>query len=99
MDMDDFRKNFKDFDDACLIDASEYGQLMGGISTSAVLQKRFLGELAEPAIQGGKVLRWRAGDVRQWLKDLRKDTRPDPAAPQRRTGRPRKVIGANGTQA
>ena len=86
--MTEFRHQFKNLDDAVLIDTSEYGSLMG-ITGAAMSQRRHNGELAEPAIQGGKLLRWRAGDVREWLKQLNQDSRPGPLTSSKRTGRPR----------
>ena len=67
--MSDFRSTFKTFDDSVLINLQEYGQLLD-ITPGAMSQRRHNGELAEPAIQGGKLLRWRVGDVRAWLKAL-----------------------------
>lgn len=91
--MSEFRRTFKDLDDAVFIDIEEYGQLMG-LTPLAMSQRRHLGILAEPAIQGGKVLRWRAGDVRAWLKQLNQDSRPAPGRPEKRTGRPRRTSAA-----
>lgn len=91
--MTDFRKEFKDFDDTVLIGIEEYGQLLG-LTPGAMGQKRHHGELAEPCIQGGKVLRWRAGDVRTWLRSLAQDRRPAGAKKEgKRVGRPRQVEG------
>lgn len=93
--MTDFRVIFKNIDDAALINMEEYGQLLG-LTLGAIQQKRHHGELAEPAIQGGKVLRWRAGDVRAWLLNLCKDTRRPDGAEKKRLGRPRRTetVGA-----
>lgn len=92
--MNDFRRTFKDLDDSVLIDIEEYGSLMG-ISLPGMNMRRHQGELAEPAIQGGKLLRWRAGDVRVWLKELNQDSRPALSCTlQKRTGRPRKSLDA-----
>lgn len=87
--MDDFRRIFKDLDDSALIDIEEYGQLLG-ITPAAMAQRRHTGDLAEPCIQGGKLLRWRAGDVRAWLRELNQDTRKPAMGPSRRLGRPRR---------
>lgn len=88
--MSDFRVVFKGLDDATLISIDEYAALMG-LTPGAMAQKRHHGELAAPAIQGGKVLRWRAGDVRAWLLALNRDTRPAQKDSGRRNGRPRQV--------
>ena len=89
--MSDFRSTFRTFDDAVLINLEEYGQLLD-ITPGAMSQRRHAGELAEPAIQGGKLLRWRVGDVRAWLLALNQDSRPVPGQPQKRTGRPRQRL-------
>jgi hypothetical protein len=87
--MNDFRKDFKNFDDACLVNIEEYGQLMG-VSPAGMAMKRHAGELAEPCMQGGKLLRWRCGDLRAWFTALNQDRRPDPAqGAGKRLGRPR----------
>ena len=88
--MDDFRVVFKNLDDAALIGIDEYAQLMG-LTTGAMSQRRYQDELAAPAIQGGKVLRWRAGDVRAWLLALNQDTRAaqKESGNGKRRGRPR----------
>lgn len=86
--MHDFRRNFRDFDDAVLISLDEFAVLIG-VTPAAMAQMRHAGKLPEPAIQGGKLLRWRAGDARVWLKALNQDSRPAPGAPTKRSGRPR----------
>lgn len=93
--MTDFRVLFKNLDDAALINIEEYGQLLG-LTLGAMQQKRHHGELEEPAIQGGKVLRWRAGDVRTWLLKLHQDTRRPVGEEKKRLGRPRgtETVGA-----
>lgn len=92
MNMSDFRKEFKDFDDAALITLDEYAELLH-ITQTAAAQKRHAGDLAAPCIQGGKLLRWRAGDVRAWLSGLQQDRRPDPAqGASKRLGRPRNQL-------
>lgn len=91
--MTDFRREFKDFDDAVLISIEEFGQLLG-LTPGAMGQKRHYGELPEPCIQGGKVLRWRSGDVRDWLNKLKQDRRPDSVigvGKGKRLGRPRAI--------
>lgn len=85
--MSDFRIDFKNLDETALINIDEFAELMG-LTPGALAQKRHLGELLEPCIQGGKVLRWRAGDVRQWLKELHQDHRSHSS----RAGRPRKAL-------
>ena len=46
--MNDFRKDFKNFDDMCLVNIEEYGQLMG-VSPAGMAMKRHAGELAADA--------------------------------------------------
>ena len=87
----DFREKFKQFDDTCLITLDEYAQLLG-TTGGAMAVKRCHGELAEPAIQGGKLLRWRAGDVREWLRQLTVDNRPERVQGLRKGGRPRRSL-------
>ena len=86
--MEDFRRVFKDLDDSALITIDEYGQLLG-LTPAAMGQRRHTGKLAEPCIQGGKLLRWRAGYVRTWLRQLNQDSRKPIEGPSRRLGRPR----------
>ena len=86
--MNEFRRIFKDLDDSVLISLDEFAQLIG-VTPGAMAQLRHAGKLPEPAIQGGKLLRWRAGDVRVWLKALNQDSRPAPGELTKRTGRPR----------
>lgn len=93
----DFREKFKQLDDACLISLEEFAQLVG-ITPGALSVKRCHGELPTPAIQGGKLLRWRAGDVREWLRQLIIDKRPDRVLGMRKGGRPRKILAILGQE-
>ncbi|CAE6938419.1 hypothetical protein R69608_05091 [Paraburkholderia nemoris] len=84
----DFRAVFGAIDDYALVTAAEFASLLA-ITETAFYQMRAKGRLPTPMIERNRHLRWRAGAVRQWLKDLQ----PEEAAPRGR-GRPRKVAGA-----
>lgn len=96
----DFRVVFKDMDDDALILAAEFGELLG-VNRNGIYYRLSTGNLIEPVIKRSKQVRWRSGDVREYLRGLA--VRPDHApgkpknqaiadAQSRRAGRPRKVL-------
>ena len=85
----DFRVLFKQMDDSALINANEYAQLLGAPGRESVyhLLNAAPETIARPAIRRPRLVRWRAGDVREHLRQLNDHA---PAA-NRRGGRPRKI--------
>jgi len=81
----DFRVAFNAMAASALITPAEFAELLV-VSENAFYQRRAKGELPQPAIVQNRYLRWRAGDVREWLEALR----PTGAEALRR-GRPRIV--------
>ncbi len=88
----DFRVTFKQMDDQALINAEEYAALLraNGRDTIYHLLHAAPASIARPAIRRSKLVRWRAGDVREHMKQL------DDHAPagNRKGGRPRNVAAA-----
>lgn len=79
---EDFRVTFARLDPSALISPKEFACLLG-IKPGAFYQRNTQGEFPRPAMSRNRCVRWRAGDVREWLNGLN-------AAGQRR-GRPRKT--------
>jgi len=77
----DFRVTFGQLDPSALISPKEFACLLG-ITPGAFYQRNMQGEFPRPAMNRHRCVRWRAGDVRDWLDNL------DAVAPRR--GRLRK---------
>lgn len=63
----DFRVTFKLLDDDALIDAPEFSELCK-ITVGALHTRNYRGELPPASPRSGRHLRWRAGDVRTWMR-------------------------------
>jgi predicted DNA-binding transcriptional regulator AlpA len=81
----DFRVTFGLLDQSALISPKEFACLLG-ITPGAFYQRNMQGEFPLPAISRNRCVRWRAGDVRDWLNGL--------TAVAQRRGRPRKSDSA-----
>jgi predicted DNA-binding transcriptional regulator AlpA len=74
----DFRITFAQLDPSALVSPKEYACLLG-ITINAFYKRNNLGEFPRPAMSRNRCVRWRAGDVREWLNGLNAVTkRPGP---------------------
>ena len=87
----DFRLTFKTMDDDALIDAEEFGQLLK-VNKQGVYHRLHKKQLVNPVIHRNKQVRWKAGDVRAFLRGLCEVREVKPGA--KRPGRPRGAIAA-----
>ena len=65
----DFRKEFEKFSDDSLIDSLELAALLATDRTCLYVSLK-KGQLVKPVIHRNRQIRWRAGDVREWLRSL-----------------------------
>lgn len=87
----DFRAASATFDDAALVGPLEVAALMGG-SDDFILRWRKEGKLPPAAIVANRLIRWRLGTIREWLKSLEAEHQgPVPRETKNLRGRPRKV--------
>lgn len=63
----DFRVTFKLLDNDAFIDAPELAQLFK-INVGALYTRHYRSELPPASPRSGRHLRWRAGDVRAWMR-------------------------------
>lgn len=84
--MQDFRLTFKEMDDDALIDAEEFGQLLK-VNKQGVYHRLHKKQLVAPVIHRNKQVRWKAADVRAFLRGLCEVREVKPGA--KRSGRPR----------
>lgn len=66
---EDFRVTFARLDPSALISPKEYACLLG-IKLGAFYERNSKGKLPRPALIEHRCVRWRAGDVRDWLNGL-----------------------------
>ena len=85
----DFRLTFKQMDDDALLDADEFGQLLK-INKQGVYHRLHKKQLVKPVIHRNKQVRWKAADVREFLRSLCEVREIKPGA--NRPGRPRTAI-------
>ena len=85
----DFRLTFKQMDDDALLDADEFGQLLK-INKQGVYHRLHKKQLVKPVIHRNKQVRWKAADVREFLRSLCEVREIKPGA--KRPGRPRTAI-------
>lgn len=85
----DFRLTFKQMDDDALLDADEFGQLLK-INKQGVYHRLHKKQLVMPVIHRNKQVRWKAADVREFLRSLCEVREIKPGA--KRPGRPRTAI-------
>lgn len=93
--MGDFRRDFDEFSDDALVNALELAELLG-TDRSCLYGDLRKGRIVKPVIHRQRQIRWRAGDIRDWLRNLG----PAPALVRVghiRMGRTRK--GSDGTDA
>ncbi len=88
----DFRVVFATMDKSALINADELGQLLGK-TRAAIYQILCMesGQLPAPVFRQNRYVRWRAGDVRDWLESLAVAPVREIAGKERR-GRPRQPV-------
>lgn len=82
--VEDFRVTFARLDPSALISPKEFACLLG-IKLGAFYERNSKGKLPRPAMAKHRCVRWRAGEVREWLNELN--------SVARRRGRPRRAIG------
>jgi predicted DNA-binding transcriptional regulator AlpA len=66
---EDFRVTFARLDPSALISPKEFACLLG-IKQGAFYERNSKGKLPQPAMTEHRCVRWRAGDVREWLNSL-----------------------------
>lgn len=71
IDDEKFRANFKNLDDAVLISYEHVAAVMF-MTIGATYQAAAKGRLPKPAIQSNKLVRWTAGQIRNYLNNLGK---------------------------
>ena len=82
---DEFRRRFKELDDSVLICPAEWAALSRQ-SRASVYTARTRGLLPSPVMEKNRLVRWTAGQYRDWARAL---TEPTSGA---RGGRPRSPI-------
>lgn len=72
IDEENFRANFKNIDDAVML-GYEHLAALTGTTLAAMRQAGSKKKLPEPAIRSNKLVRWTAGQIREWLNELAKE--------------------------
>ena len=74
-------------DSCALIKPAEFASLLG-ITTNAFYQRDMRGELPPPVMRQNRYVRYRAGDIREWLNGLTVSNPPPPE--EQEVSRPRR---------
>lgn len=87
----DFRVAFSNMDRSALLTPDEFGELIGK-SRNAVyhMLRREQEAFPQPVLRQNRCIRWRAGDVRDWIDGL-SCAKPRELEGGERRGRPRKA--------
>lgn len=67
--MGDFRRDFDKFSDDALVNPLELAELLS-TDRSCLYGELRKGRLVKPVIHRQRQIRWRAGDIRDWLRNL-----------------------------
>lgn len=87
----DFRVAFAQMDGAALLTPDEFGELIGKTRNAIYhILCRDPAALPTPVFRQNRYVRWRASDVRDWIKNL-PSAQPREIAEKPRRGRPRQA--------
>ncbi|WP_092969843.1 AlpA family transcriptional regulator [Ralstonia sp. NFACC01] len=90
-EISDFRVAFAQMDGAALLTPDEFGELIGKTRNAIYhILCRDPAALPTPVFRQNRYVRWRASDVRDWIKNL-PTTQPREIADKPRRGRPRQA--------